>query len=86
MIQEDSYRYVNWALFFFASLINSFPTQAFAAITPIIVDVYDVSEVISTIPSMLFPISYVFLFIPVNYILDKKGLKPGTLICKYGVR
>ena len=29
---------------------------------------------------MLFPISYVFLFIPVNYILDKRGLKLGTAI------
>ena len=42
-IQSDNYRYVNWGLFFLASLINSFPTQAFAAITPIIVDVYGVS-------------------------------------------
>ena len=35
---------------------------------------------------MLFPISYVFLFIPVNYILDKRGLKLVTAICTSPVR
>ena len=85
-IHFDNYRYVNWVLFFLASLINSFPTQAFSAITPIIVEVYQVSETESAIPSMLFPISYVLLLLPVNYILDKKGLKLGTSICKEEVR
>ena len=82
-IQPDSYRYINWTLFFLAALANSVPTQAFSGISPIIKDVYDVSEFSANFQSLIYPISYIYMLLPANYIIDKKGLKIGTLICKF---
>lgn len=81
-IKPDQYRYVNWILFILAAFCNSIPTQAFAGVAPTVAKVYDISQFAVTIPSLIYPISYIFILIPANYILDKKGLKLGTLICK----
>jgi hypothetical protein len=43
-IKPDPYRYVNWVLYFLAASINSIPTQAFAGVSPIIKDLYEVGE------------------------------------------
>jgi fucose permease len=64
-----------------AALINSFPTQAFSGVSPTISKVYNITQFEVTIPSLIYPTSYIFLLIPANYILDKRGLKLGTLIC-----
>jgi fucose permease len=83
VIKPDSYRYVNWILFVLAAFANSIPTQAFSGVSPTISKVYEITQLEATIPSLIYPISYVFLLIPANYILDKKGLKLGTLICTF---
>ena len=83
-IQPDSYRYINWLLFFLAASINSVPTQAFSGIAPIISRVYDIGEPITNIQTLIYPCSYLFLLLPANYIIDQKGLKKGSLFCKYG--
>ena len=80
-IKPDPYRYVNWILYFLASTINSIPTQAFSGVSPNITGIYEVSEFEANAIGLIFPISYVFLLLPVNYIIDKKGLKISTLIC-----
>jgi fucose permease len=68
-----------------AAFSNSIPTQAFSGVAPTISKVYDISQFEATIPSIIYPVSYIFLLIPANYILDKKGLKLGTLICKHAL-
>lgn len=80
-VKADSYRYVNWVLFVGAALANSIPTQAFSSVSPIICEVFGVSQFEATVPSILYPLTYVFMLLPANYILDKRGLKLGTLFC-----
>jgi fucose permease len=80
-VEQDPYRYINWAVFALAAAINSIPTQAFSGVSPIISEVYEITEFEANIPGFIFPLSYLFMLIPSNYILDKKGLKPGTLFC-----
>ena len=80
-IQPDTYRYINWLLFFLAASINSIPTQAFSGVAPIISEVYDISEPLTNAQTLFFPLSYIFILLPANYVIDKKGLKIGTLFC-----
>jgi fucose permease len=81
-IKPDPYRYINWALYVLAALINSIPTQAFSGVSPIITDVYAINEFEANLTSLIYPISYIFILLPANYIIDKKGLKLATLLCK----
>jgi hypothetical protein len=43
-VKADRYRYVNWVLFVAAALANSIPTQAFSSVSPIICQVFSVSQ------------------------------------------
>ena len=80
-IQYDSYRYINWLLFFLAALVNAIPTQLFAGVSPIAKRVFDITEFEVNLVGLFYPFSYILLLIPANYIIDKMGLKLGTLIC-----
>jgi len=82
-IQYDSYRYINWLLFFLAALVNSVPTQLFVGVSPIAKRVFDITEFEVNLVGLFYPFSYILLLIPANYIIDKMGLKLGTLICNY---
>ena len=78
--QPDNYRYINLTLFLLGACVNSFPPQSFSAIAPHTKDLYDVSEIVVNLNSAIYPLMYVFLIFPVNYILDTYGIKLGTLI------
>ena len=80
-IQQDSYRYVNWLIYFLAALVNSVPTQLFSGVSPIAKRVYEITEFEVNLAGLFYPISYIILLIPANYVIDKMGLKLGTLIC-----
>lgn len=80
-IQKDSYRFINLALFVTASVINSTPSQVFSGVSPTIAEIYEVSEVEVNVTSAIYSISFLIMLLPANYIIDKKGLKTGTLIC-----
>ena len=80
-IQPDPYRYVNWALYFLAAIVSNVPVQVFSGVSPIIRDVYEVSELSANSVGLLFALCCVFLLFPANYVIDQKGLKSATLIC-----
>ena len=84
-IKPDPYRYVNWALYFFAAMISNAPVQVFSGVSPIIRDVYKVTEVEANSVSLLFAFCCVLLLFPANYVIDQKGIKVATLICTLGL-
>jgi fucose permease len=62
-----------------AGFCNSVATQAFSAIGPGTKNLYGVSELEVNIVTMCFSIMYPFVLFPSNYIIEKFGLKVGTL-------
>ncbi len=82
-IQPDSYRFINLGLFFLAAISNSIPCQTFAGIGPTISSLYSISSLEVNANSLFYPIMYVLMILPANYIIDQKGIKLGTLFCKF---
>lgn len=81
-ITADPYRFVNLTLFLLVAVSNSIPCQAFSGVAPAISEIYNVSGLEVNANSLFFPIMYVIMILPANYIIDEKGLKLGTLLCK----
>ena len=79
-IESSPYRYVNLVLFMLAGFCNAFPTNSFSSVGPIIMDVYEVDEIFVNINAMIFGIMYVLCVFPINYILERYGLKIGLAI------
>lgn len=70
-------------LFVLAGCCNNIPPNAFTAVAPTISRVYDIDEIYVNSNNMIYPIMYVIMIFPVNYILETYGLKIGTLIGIY---
>ena len=79
-IKEDRYRYVNLVLFIMAGCCNNIPPNAFTAVGPTIQEVYHLQELSVNSNNLIYPIMYLILIFPVNYILEVYGLKVGTVI------
>ena len=65
-----------------AGLCNTIPSNTFITVGPTIRDVYQVSELVVNANAMIYPLMYILTIFPVNFVLEKYGLKIGTLIGK----
>ena len=79
ILRESPYRYVNLILFMSASLVNSVAPSAFTAIAPITSELYGVSVLLVNMNNMIYAIMFPLMVFPSNYIIEKYGLKVGTL-------
>lgn len=79
-LKESAYRYVNLALFLFAACCNSIAPQAFVAIAPYTSKLYGVSALEVNMNSMMYSIMFPLVIFPSNFIIEKYGLKVGTLL------
>lgn len=79
-LRESAYRYVNLFLFILAGCCNSVAPQAFVAIAPTTSKLYGVSELEVNANSMLYSFMFPFVIFPSNYIIEKYGLKVGSLM------
>ncbi len=52
----------------------------FSPIIPIVEEVYGVSEAEVGLLSAVFPVTFIFLALPVGYLVDSKGFRTAVLI------
>ncbi len=64
-------------------MTNSIPFQTIAGISPAISKIYDVSVLETTVGSLAHSFSYIIMVFPASYVIDKKGIKIGTLACTF---
>jgi hypothetical protein len=69
-ILPDRYRLVNLLLFLLAAVSNSIPCQALAGVGPAISHIYKLSSLEVNANSLFYPIMYVIMILPANYIID----------------
>lgn len=68
---------MNLAIYLIAALVNSLPYQTFSSINTIVSKNFDIEPVVVTLNVLLFSILNPIFSFPVNWILDKYGMKIG---------
>ena len=63
-----------------AALVNSLPTQTFASINKLVADNFSYDPILVTLNILIFPVLHPVCTFPVNWILDKFGMKIGCCI------
>lgn len=74
------YRWVNFAVYILAALVNSLPTQTFSSINTLVSDNFHYHSVVVTLNVLFFPIFHPIFAVPANWVLDKFGMKIGCSI------
>ena len=78
--QLSRYRHINLGVFIFAALVNSLPAQTFSSINSRVEEVFDISRVIVTLNTLLFPVLHPVFAFPSSWILDNYGIKAGCTL------
>lgn len=78
--KESRYRWVNFAVYMLAAIVNSLPTQTFSSINTIVSNNFKYDPVLVTLNVLFFPIFHPIFAFPANWILDKFGMKLGCII------
>jgi|Deesub1362A_J573_1020465.scaffolds.fasta_scaffold00130_50 predicted MFS family arabinose efflux permease len=77
---STKYRWVVLFAYFLTGVLSQIVWITFSPILPIVKNVYGVSEAEVGLLSAVFPITFVFLALPVGYLVDSKGFRTAVLI------
>lgn len=78
--KESSYRFINFGIYCLAALVNSLPAQTFSSINSLVSDRFQYDQILVTLNTLFFPILHPLFAFPVNWILDKFGMRIGCTI------
>lgn len=63
-----------------AALVNSVPVHTFSSINVVVENTFDISSIEVTMNALLFTIAHPLLAVPINWIINKKGMHFGFII------